>query len=158
MHDVAFEVEDCRKTYEHAVHRKVKSIKEPTEIKDKHGSIIIATIQTYGDTVHSLIQRVDYDGPFLPGFSESPHTEPFNNLIPMPEFERIDHVVGNQPDMEMEPTAQWYEKMLDFHRFFCIDDTTLHTEYSALRTIVMTDFDEKVKIPINEPAPGKRKS
>ena len=101
---------------------------------------------------------MDYDGPFLPGFSESPHTEPFNNLIPMPEFERIDHVVGNQPDMEMEPTAQWYEKMLDFHRFFCIDDTTLHTEYSALRTIVMTDFDEKVKIPINEPAPGKRKS
>lgn len=58
----------------------------------------------------------------------------------------------------MEPTAQWYEKMLDFHRFWSVDDTMMHTEYSALRSIVMVDFDEKVKMPINEPAAGKRKS
>ena len=58
----------------------------------------------------------------------------------------------------MEPTAAWYEKMLDFHRFWSVDDSILHTEYSALRSIVVTDFDENVKMPINEPAPGKRKS
>jgi 4-hydroxyphenylpyruvate dioxygenase len=34
----------------------------------------------------------------------------------------------------------------------------MHTEYSALRSIVMTDYDEKIKMPINEPAPGKKKS
>jgi len=60
--------------------------------------------------------------------------------------------------MEMEPVASWYEKMLDFHRFWSVDDTMMHTEYSALRSIVVTDFDENVKMPINEPAPGKKKS
>jgi len=58
----------------------------------------------------------------------------------------------------MEPTAQWYEKMLDFHRFWSVDDSIIHTEYSSLRSIVMTDFDENVKLPIHEPASGKRKS
>jgi 4-hydroxyphenylpyruvate dioxygenase len=58
----------------------------------------------------------------------------------------------------MEPVAEWYEKYLDFHRFWSVDDSMVHTEYSALRSTVMTDFDEKVKMPINEPAPGKRKS
>lgn len=58
----------------------------------------------------------------------------------------------------MEPAASWYEKMLDFHRFWSVDDKMMHTEYSALRSIVVSDFDENVKMPINEPAPGKRKS
>lgn len=58
----------------------------------------------------------------------------------------------------MEAAANWYEKMLDFHRFWSIDDKMLHTEYSALRSIVIADFDENVKMPINEPAVGKRKS
>jgi len=58
----------------------------------------------------------------------------------------------------MEPVAQWYEKMLDFHRFWSVDDKMIHTNYSSLRSIVMADFDEKVKMPINEPADGMRKS
>jgi len=58
----------------------------------------------------------------------------------------------------MEAAASWYEKMLDFHRFWSIDDKQLHTEYSALRSVVVSDFDENVKMPINEPAEGKRKS
>jgi len=78
--------------------------------------------------------------------------------MPIPELESIDHCVGNQPDMEMEPAAAWYEKYLDFHRFWSIDDTMMHTEYSALRSVVVTDFDENIKMPMNEPAPGKRKS
>jgi 4-hydroxyphenylpyruvate dioxygenase len=60
--------------------------------------------------------------------------------------------------MEMEPVAAWYEKMLDWHRFWSIDDAVMHTELSALRSIVVTDFDEKVKLAMNEPAPGKKKS
>jgi len=48
--------------------------------------------------------------------------------------------------------------MLDFHRFWSVDDSIIHTEYSSLRSIVVTDFDENVKMPINEPAPGKRRS
>ena len=70
----------------------------------------------------------------------------------------IDHIVGNQPDDEMMTAAQWYEKNLMFHRFWSIDDKQLHTEYSALRSIVVSNYEETVKMPINEPAPGKRKS
>jgi len=76
----------------------------------------------------------------------------------VPDLKFIDHCVGNQPDGEMEAVAQWYENMLDFHRFWSVDDKMIHTEYSSLRSVVMADFDEKVKMPINEPANGKRKS
>ena len=70
----------------------------------------------------------------------------------------IDHIVGNQPDLEMTNIAEWYEKTLMFHRFWSVDDSQIHTEYSALRSIVVTNYEETVKMPINEPAPGKRKS
>jgi len=78
--------------------------------------------------------------------------------LPSPGLEFVDHCVGNQPDKEMESVAQWYEKMLQFHRFWSVDDSIIHTEYSSLRSIVVTDFDENVKMPINEPANGKKKS
>lgn len=58
----------------------------------------------------------------------------------------------------MTPCVEWYEKMLDFHRFWSVDDKMIHTEYSSLRSIVVTDYDEIIKMPINEPAAGKRKS
>jgi len=67
-------------------------------------------------------------------------------------------VVGNQPDGSMESVAQWYEKILDFHRFWSVDDKQILTQYSALRSVVMTDWDEKIKMPLNEPAEALRKS
>jgi len=79
-------------------------------------------------------------------------------MLPIPDLKAIDHCVGNQPDGEMEPVACWYEKMLDFHRFWSVDDKQINTKYSALRSVVMADFDEKIKMPINEPADGLRKS
>ena len=118
----------------------------------------MSSVRTYGDTTHTFVQRADYKGDFLPGFAEHPLVEPVNKVMARPELGYIDHCVGNQPDGEMEPVAAWYEKMLDFHRFWSVDDTMMHTEFSALRSIVVADFDENVKMPINEPAPGKRKS
>lgn len=94
----------------------------------------------------------------MPGYKAHHLKEKFNALADPTKLEFIDHVVGNQPDLEMEPVAQWYEKMLDFHRFWSVDDSMIHTEYSSLRSIVVCDFDEVVKMPINEPAAGKRKS
>jgi len=70
----------------------------------------------------------------------------------------VDHVVGNQPEHEMVPVAEWYEKTLDFHRFWSVDDSILHTDYSSLQSIVVADFDEVIKMPINEPAHGKKVS
>jgi len=133
-------------------------VHKPEEMEDEHGKVITASVKTYGDTIHTFVQRVDYKGPFLPGFVPHHLKEPINDILERPDLRVIDHCVGNQPDGEMEPVAQWYEKMLDFHRFWSVDDKQIHTEFSSLRSIVMADFDEKIKMPINEPANGRRKS
>lgn len=120
--------------------------------------MVTSSVKTYGDTIHTFVERVDYKGPFLPGFRAHHNKEIMNTLTPVPDLKFIDHCVGNQPDGEMEPVAQWYEKMLDFHRFWSVDDKMVHTEFSSLRSVVMADFDENIKMPINEPANGTRKS
>jgi len=157
VRDVAFTVEDARAIYEKAVSRGAKSIREPWEEKDEHGTVIMATVATYGDTHHTFVQRKDYKGTFLPGYAPA-RKDPVLAVLPDVGLDFIDHCVGNQPDNEMEPVCKWYEKMLDFHRFWSVDDKQIMTEYSALRSVVMTDYDEKVKMPINEPAVGKKKS
>ena len=156
--DVAFLVDDAAGIHDKAVERGAVSVKAPETLKDDNGSVIVASVRTYGDTIHTFVQRVDYTGPFLPGFRAHHLKEKFNAVMSPVNLDFIDHCVGNQPDLEMEAATSWYEKMLDFHRFWSVDDTMIHTEYSSLRSIVVTDFDEVIKMPINEPAAGKRKS
>ena len=156
--DVAFLVDDSAGIHNKAVERGAKSVRAPEVLKDENGSVVVSSVQTYGDTIHTFVQRVDYTGPFLPGFRVHHLKEKYNQIMKPVELDFIDHCVGNQPDMEMEPVASWYEKMLDFHRFWSVDDSMIHSEYSSLRSIVVADFDENVKMPINEPASGKRKS
>lgn len=79
-------------------------------------------------------------------------------ILPPTKLDFIDHCVGNQGDLEMLAACELYEKQLQFHRFWSVDDSQIHTEYSSLRSIVMTDYDERVRMPINEPAPGKKRS
>lgn len=65
---------------------------------------------------------------------------------PRPELDFIDHIVGNQPNLEMEDVAKWYEKHLIFHRFWSVDDSQIHTQYSALRSIVVSNWEETIKV------------
>jgi len=156
--DVAFTVDDSAGIFSKAVSRGATPVMEPTTLQDDDGVVIVSSVKTYGDTTHTFVQRDKYSGIFLPNFRKHHLVDPLEALVPGPKLEHIDHCVGNQKDGEMEAAAAWYEKMLDFHRFWSIDDKMLHTEYSALRSVVVADFDEKVKMPINEPAEGKRKS
>ena len=161
--DVAFSVDNAAGIYEKAVDRGAISVRAPETLEDEHGAVIIASVKTYGDTIHSFVQRkqadgTTYRGAFLPGFINHPERELFNGLIPIPELLYIDHVVGNQQDGEMEPVSQWYEQILDFHRFFTVDDKLFHESLSSLRSTVMADYDEVIKMPINEPAAGRRQS
>jgi 4-hydroxyphenylpyruvate dioxygenase len=160
--DIALTVEDSAKVHDTAVKRGAKSVSAPKTLTDEFGSVVLSSVQTYGDTIHTFVQRKvngeEYKGVFLPGFKEHFLKDPLNDVLADTKLEIIDHVVGNQGENDMTPTADWYEKMLDFHRYWSIDDKMLHTEYSALNSIVMADFDEVVKLPINEPAKGKRKS
>ncbi|KAG0762634.1 hypothetical protein G6F57_011353 [Rhizopus arrhizus] len=160
--DVAFTVKDCKAVYQKAIARGAKSIKEPEEMSDENGTVIMATLATYGDVHHTLIERHNYKGLFLPGYKDIyeaiKYKDPLEELLPHVPLQFIDHVVGNQADGQMDPIAEFYEKAFDFHRFWSVDDKQVFTEYSALRSVVMADPDERIKVPINEPAVGRKKS
>jgi 4-hydroxyphenylpyruvate dioxygenase len=157
--DVAFAVADARALYDAAMKRGATSVSAPAETSDEHGSVVLATVKTYGETVHTFVQRSPgYAGAFLPGYRAVTTVDPLSAITPPIGLDFIDHVVGNMPDAGMEPSVQWYETILQFHRFWSVDDKQIHTEFSALRSIVVADYDEVVKMPINEPAVGKRKS
>jgi len=156
--DVAFQVEDCIKLYHKTIELGGGSVREPWEESDENGTVIFASVKTYGDTIHTYVERKTYTGPFLPGFKLVTAVDPILKDLPEPGLRFVDHIVGNQPDQEMVPVVENYENNLMFHRFWSVDDSQIHTEYSALRSIVVTNYEETIKMPINEPAPGKRKS
>ncbi|KAI6201717.1 4-hydroxyphenylpyruvate dioxygenase [Aphelenchoides besseyi] len=154
--DVAFEVDNLEWIVENAKKHGAKVVHDIKVEEDEDGSVKTASLQTYGDTIHTLIERKNYKGSFLPGFKAYKGPTDFYKTLPPVGLAFIDHCVGNQPDLQMESAAQWYEKMLLFHRFWSVDDSIIHTEYSALRSIVVTNYEETIKMPINEPAQGKK--
>ena len=158
--DVAFEVDNVDALYNQAVEQDAVSVQSPRTIKDGAGSVRTAIIRTYGDTTHTLISRHSYHGAFLPGYKSVPSqkVDPLQKLLPAVRLEAIDHCVGNQDWGAMEAACEYYEKCLSFHRFWSVDDSQISTEFSALNSIVMASPNNVVKMPINEPAPGKKKS
>uniref|UniRef100_A0A671UQG9 4-hydroxyphenylpyruvate dioxygenase n=1 Tax=Sparus aurata TaxID=8175 RepID=A0A671UQG9_SPAAU len=156
--DIAFTVQDCDFLVQKARERGAVIVKEPYTLEDKFGKVRLAVLQTYGDTTHTFVERSGYSGLFLPGFQPPLFKDPLLAKLPSGKLNFIDHVVGNQPDDEMVPVVDWYQRNLLFHRFWSVDDKQLQTEFSALRSIVVANYEETVKMPINEPAMGKRKS
>uniref|UniRef100_A0A8C5HCA7 4-hydroxyphenylpyruvate dioxygenase n=1 Tax=Gouania willdenowi TaxID=441366 RepID=A0A8C5HCA7_GOUWI len=157
--DIAFQVEDCDFLVKTAAERGAVIVREPWVEEDIHGRVKCSVIQTYGDTTHTLVEYLGpYKGLFLPGYKEPLFRDPLLANLPAAGLNFIDHIVGNQPDDEMTPVSDWYQKCLLFHRFWSIDDKQLHTQYSALRSVVVTNYEETIKMPINEPATGKKKS
>uniref|UniRef100_A0A0K0DII7 4-hydroxyphenylpyruvate dioxygenase n=1 Tax=Angiostrongylus cantonensis TaxID=6313 RepID=A0A0K0DII7_ANGCA len=154
--DICFEVDDVVSILEHAKKAGAVVVKDVTEESDENGSIKYAVVKTYGDTVHTLLEKKNYHGFFLPGYKPHPQSKkPFQSLPPV-GLNFVDHCVGNQPDLQMTPAVEWYEKVLCFHRFWSVDDSIIHTEYSALRSIVVANNSETIKMPVNEPAMGRK--
>ena len=152
--DVAFTVDDSHKAWKTSIERGAESAMEPKEIKDENGETVLSAIKTFGDTIHTFVERKNYSGSFLPGFKAIDYKENLNKT----GLVHIDHIVGNQPDGEMNSVCDFYEKVFGWHRFWTVDDKDISTEYSALRSIVMANDNEIVKMPINEPAEGLKKS
>lgn len=157
--DIAFQVEDCDFLIKTAKERGAVIVKEPWVEEDSYGKVKYAVVQTYGDTTHTLVEYLGaYNGVFLPGFIKPLFKDTLLPKLPPGGLNFIDHIVGNQPDDQMVPISDWYQKCLLFHRFWSIDDKQIHTQFSALRSIVVTNYEETIKMPINEPALGKKKS
>lgn len=162
--DLAIEVPDARAAYAYAVAHGATGLTEPHELKDDHGSVVVAAIATYGQTRHTLVDRTGYDGPYLPGFVAcEPVVEPparghLPDGVRGRFFQAIDHCVGNVELGKMNEWVTFYNQVMGFTNMkeFVGDD--IATEYSALMSKVVADGTLKVKFPLNEPAIAKKKS
>lgn len=135
------------------------SVREPYVLADEKGEVVLASVRTYGDTIHTFVERSGWKGTledFLPGYKKPIFDDPLLKLLTGTQLQFVDHCVGNQGDLQMEPVAQWYINVLQFHRFWSVDDTQMHTEYSALRSVVVANYEESIKMPINEPAASRK--
>ncbi|MDQ2858137.1 MAG: 4-hydroxyphenylpyruvate dioxygenase [Candidatus Eremiobacteraeota bacterium] len=155
IRDVALRVRDAAAAFDAAVAAGARAVAEPQSMSDEHGRVVVATIATYGDTVHTFIERDAYHGPFMPGFvrvGQSPGSPQSANL------RAIDHCVGNVGWNEMDRWVDYYAKAFGFSQLVSFDDHDISTEFTALRSKVMSDAEHRVKFPINEPAKGLKKS
>ncbi|HXV13036.1 MAG TPA: 4-hydroxyphenylpyruvate dioxygenase [Candidatus Krumholzibacteria bacterium] len=152
--DIAFAVDDAVKAWEHTTKHGAKNWFEPRTMEDEGGKVILSGIHTYGDVTHTFVQREGYKGVFLPGYAPAKS----RGEVRQTGLLFIDHIVGNQPDSEMEDVVRFYENIFGFHRLWTVDDKDISTEYTALRSVVVADDNENVKMPINEPASGLKKS
>jgi 4-hydroxyphenylpyruvate dioxygenase len=153
--DLALEVPDVAQAYEYALAHGAQGLVRPHVEEDEFGFVTIASIATYGDTRHTLVDRTRYNGPFLPGFvAADPIVEPPTRRV----FSAIDHCVGNVELGQMDHWVDFYHQVMGFTNMkeFIGDD--IATEYSALMSKVVANGSRKVKFPINEPAISKKKS
>lgn len=152
VRDIAFHVDDADRAFEEAVRRGAEPAVEPHDLRGQEGCVRRAAIKTYGDTIHSFISDAGYRGTFLPGFVDRRVEGRDIGLL------RIDHMVGNVELGKMNEWADWYHRVLGFDRFISFDDKDISTDYSALMSVVMADDAQAIKFPLNEPAPGRKKS
>lgn len=150
--DVCFEVEDVDALFDEVVKRGAAPLAAPADVADANGTVRRASIRTYGDTIHSIVSKNDYDGPFLPGFEARERKGKGTGLL------TVDHVVGNVENRQMDHWAEFYIQTFGFHQLMSFDDKDISTEHSALRSKVVANPNRVVKMPINEPAKGLRKS
>ncbi len=154
VRDLALWVDDARDAFRKAVERGAEPVQEPTVLSDDSGEIVIASFRIYGETIHSLVERRNYRGLFMPGFQPvSPHFNP-----PDVGLKYVDHCVGNVELGKMNYWVDFYAQVMGFRNLLTFDDKTISTEYSSLMSKVMANGNDRIKFPINEPAQGKRKS
>jgi 4-hydroxyphenylpyruvate dioxygenase len=149
---IALSVPDVDYAYRTAVERGAVGVAEPHDLTDEHGTVRAASIRTYGETLHTFVDRSGYTGPFMPGYAAREDDAPGVGLL------TIDHIVGNVELGRMEEWVSYYEDVFGMREMIHFSDDDISTEYSALMSKVVTDGNGKVKFPLNEPAEGKRKS
>ncbi len=157
--DLALEVPSAQDAYEHAVGHGARGLARPHVVEDEHGKVVLAAIATYGDTRHTLVERANYSGPYLPGYVTAPAAGGGSaGAGAAALFTDVDHCVGNVELGKMDEWVGFYRRVMGFTNMkeFVGDD--IATEYSALMSKVVADGARKVKFPINEPAAGKKKS
>jgi 4-hydroxyphenylpyruvate dioxygenase len=153
---IALSVPDVDHAYHEATSRGATGVSPPREIASEAGTVRIADIAAYGETIHRFVDRSDFGGSFLPGYEPVALDPDGGRDEPM--LYGIDHIVGNVELGAMEQWVHYYEQVFGMTEMIHFSDEAISTEYSALMSKVVTTGDGRVKFPINEPAEGKRKS
>ncbi len=151
---LALTVDDAGKSFYETTVRGAEAVSEPQVLKDEYGEVVVASIKTYGDTIHTFVERKNYTGIFLPGYK--PRKSEYK-ASPI-GLEYVDHCVGNVELGKMNYWVDFYEKVMGFSLLVTFDDDDISTEYSALMSKVVSNGNGYIKFPINEPAQGKKKS
>jgi 4-hydroxyphenylpyruvate dioxygenase len=151
---IALAVPDAAKAHDEAVRRGARSIAEPRVERDEHGAVALATIAAFGDIVHTFVTRDGYEGPFLPGYAPVTGGAPAGHDLLI----GLDHVVGNVELGRMDEWVGFYERVFGMTQLRHFSDELISTDYSALMSKVMADGRGRIKLPINEPAEGRRRS
>ncbi len=151
---IGLRVKDVEQAWNNALERGAKPVTPITELKDEYGTLRFAEIETYGDVTHKFIERDTYDGIYMPGY------KPYKGVLDTPEkgVVRIDHIVGNVNWNQMDKTVQFYHEVFGFGKFIEFSEDDIATQYSALKSKVVRSYNNRVKMPINEPAAGLRMS
>jgi 4-hydroxyphenylpyruvate dioxygenase len=149
---IALSVPSVEHAYSEATARGAESVRAPWEASDEHGTVRMATIATYGETLHTFVERGNYGGAFLPGYAARDGGGEDAGLL------AIDHIVGNVELGQMDRWVKYYEDVFGMREMLHFSDEDISTEYSALMSKVVSDGNGRVKFPLNEPAEGKRKS
>jgi 4-hydroxyphenylpyruvate dioxygenase len=155
VHDIALWVDEAGTSYRETTRRGAKGVMEPTTIRDEFGEVRKSAIAIYGDTIHTFVERRNYRGVFMPGYKAVGGPDVVARPVGL---KYIDHMVGNVGWGQMNVWVKFYEDVMGFKMFKHFDDKDISTEYSALMSKVMSNGNERIKFPINEPAKGKKKS
>jgi 4-hydroxyphenylpyruvate dioxygenase len=163
IYDIALAVPDVDAAFHHATSAGARIVSEPHDLTDEHGTVRVAAIGTYGDTIHTLVDRSRYEGPFMPGFvARRPivDRQPAIDAGVQPKrfFQAVDHVVGNVELGKMDEWVDFYRRVMGFTNMAEFIGDDIATDYSALMSKVVADGSRKVKFPLNEPAVSARKS
>lgn len=151
---LALWVEDARDAYHKAVERGAKSAFEPYVIKDEDGEVVLSGIHTYGETIHTFVERKNYKGTFMPGFMPKKSERKVTGV----GLKFVDHCVGNVELGQMNRWIKFYQEVLGFKLLITFDDKDISTKYTALMSKVVSNGNGYIKFPINEPAKGVKKS
>ena len=154
VHAIALWVDDARQAWNETTSRGAASVAEPYVKSDENGHVVLASIQTYGETIHTFVERGNYNGVFMPGYQPIAH----DHVARPVGLLHIDHMVGNVGWHEMDKWVNFYARVMGFSLYQHFDEKDISTEYSALMSKVMANGNGYVKFPINEPAEGKKRS
>ena len=156
--DIALSVPDVDRCIAHARAQGATVLAEPYDVTDEHGTVRVGAIATYGDTRHTLVDRSRYSGPYLPGYVARTSSFVKREGAPKRLFQAVDHVVGNVELGAMDRWVEFYNRVMGFTNMAEFIGEDIATDYSALMSKVVANGNHRVKFPLNEPAPGKKKS